>query len=310
MFDEYNRRLDELRAQMARKAKLDAVLKDLDAQKAELEKRADELKSILAIEQEDVDRLMGGFRSIYYAIIGKKEEMLEKEQAEVLKASMQYEAARSELENIQKEIDAVARERNDVWDCEVQYRLVLEEKLKKMREGGPTALKIAEIEEKQAYLGVQLCEIDEAMAMGKRALGQIDAIAKSLDSAENWGTWDMFGGGTISHLVKHSHLDDAQDGVSRLESTLRRFRTELADVTIQSDIRVQVDGFLRFADWFFDGLFVDWTVLSQIQESQSNLKQTERQVRQVMEQLARMKKEIARAQDRLSGELRAIAENT
>jgi len=33
-------------------------------------------------------------------------------------------------------------------------------------------------------------------------------------------------------------------------------------------MQVNVDGFLRFADYFFDGLFADWAVLDRINQSQ------------------------------------------
>lgn len=68
----------------------------------------------------------------------------------------------------------------------------------------------------------------------------------------------------LSDMVKHSHLDEAQQRVKYLQVQLRRFKTELTDVTIHADIQVSIDGFLRFADYFFDGLFADWAVLDKI----------------------------------------------
>ena len=56
--------------------------------------------------------------------------------------------------------------------------------------------------------------------------------------------------------------------MERLQSQLRRFKTELADVGgIGADVRVNVDGFLRFADYFFDGIFVDFAVMDHISNS-------------------------------------------
>ena len=68
----------------------------------------------------------------------------------------------------------------------------------------------------------------------------------------------------MADLAKHSRLDDAQESVEYLQSQLRAFRTELADVTISADFQVNIDGFLRFADYVFDGIFADWAVLDRL----------------------------------------------
>ena len=58
-----------------------------------------------------------------------------------------------------------------------------------------------------------------------------------------WATFDLFGGGLISDLAKHGHLDSAQHNVALLQSQLRRFRTELADVGgAASGMQVSIDG--------------------------------------------------------------------
>lgn len=235
--------------------------------------------------------------------------MLEKERAEALKASMQYDAARAELQKVQEEIDRLEWEKKEFDDYEREYSVVLDEKLNFMRKSSMHAEKIVELEEKIEYLDNQIGEIDEAECAGRRVLSQIDLIAESLDSAEGWGTWDMLGGGMLSSMVKHAHLDEAQERIKSLERLLSRFRTELADVTVQADVRAQMDGFTRFADWFFDGFFVDWMVLSRIKESKGSLETTEKQIQRVMEQLRGMRREMVRAQEKLNAEIRSLAEN-
>ena len=308
MLNIYNEKLNALREEMAQKGKLEAVRRELTAQRDELAQRVGELSRELSQEQEDVDRLTGGFWSIYYSIIGRKADMLETERAEVLKASMKYETAKQELERVQAELDRIDWEIGSLKRREWEYQEILKQKIEAMKAQGIDAEKLNGLEEKKQYLAHQIREVNEAMAAGRQVLGQIDAIGGSLDHAEDWGTWDVLGGGLIADIAKHSHLDDAQKGVQALERRLLTFRTELADVTIQADIQVQVDGFLRFADWFFDGLFVDWTVLSHIRESKESLEKTERQVRRVMDQLRQMEREMKRREERLDREIRALAE--
>ena len=40
---------------------------------------------------------------------------------------------------------------------------------------------------------------------------------------------------------------------------------------ITADLQVTVDSFLKFADFFFDGLFADWAVLDHINQAQSRV---------------------------------------
>ena len=70
-----------------------------------------------------------------------------------------------------------------------------------------------------------------------------------------------------------------------MQIQLSRFRTELSDVTIHADIQAQVDGFLRFADYFFDGLFVDWMVLDRIQQSEAQVQNTADRIGDVLRRL-------------------------
>ena len=95
----------------------------------------------------------------------------------------------------------------------------------------------------------------------------------------------MLGGGLISDFAKYSYLDDAQNQINELQSGLRQYQTELADVMMQADIQVQTDGFLRFADYFFDDIFSSWAVLNRIQNTQSEISRTRSRVDGIQEQL-------------------------
>ena len=41
--------------------------------------------------------------------------------------------------------------------------------------------------------------------------------------------------------AKYSHMDEAQRRIQSLQRTLSRFRAELADVSIQADLQLQVE---------------------------------------------------------------------
>ena len=130
-------------------------------------------------------------------------------------------------------------------------------------------------------------EIREAIDAGNQALDMTERVLKELGSAEDWGTFDVFGGGLLSDLQKHSHLDSAQEMIEDLQERLRRFRTELSDVNMENraELQVNIQGFLRFADYFFDNIFTDWTVLNRISESKRQVLETRTEILQILEYL-------------------------
>jgi hypothetical protein len=98
--------------------------------------------------------------------------------------------------------------------------------------------------------------------------------------------WDMLGGGLISDLAKHSHIDNAKYEAEQAQKLLRRFRSELADIRISDDIHIETGGFAKFADFFFDGLIADWFMQSKIQNSHESVSQVRSQVRSVLNKLS------------------------
>ena len=100
-------------------------------------------------------------------------------------------------------------------------------------------------------------------------------------------------GGLLADLAKYEDLDNAQEQVEQLQEKLRQFKTELADVTIEAELQVSVDGFLCFADVFFDGLFADLAVMEHINDSQKKIRNTQKEIQAVLDRLTAMRKEIS-----------------
>jgi hypothetical protein len=89
-----------------------------------------------------------------------------------------------------------------------------------------------------------------------------------------------------------------------LQGVLRRFKTELADINIQANMQVNVEGFLRFADFFFDGLFADWTVGEKIKDSQYSVAEVRRKIEKALDKLT----DLDKAADQKIKELKAQIE--
>ena len=301
----YDEKLQQLQEQMARSKQLEAMIKELRNQRDSLTAQVRELESIKLEEQADVDRLEGrSFAAFFYNVIGKMDEQLDKERQEAYAARVKYDAAARELEGVEADLRRYESELSALRGCEHRYDEVLKEKADAIKAaGGSNGEEILKLEERNAFLESQKKELQEAISAGNAALSTTQQVLSSLDSAEGWGTWDLFGGGLVADLAKHSHLDEAQGAIEQLQSQLRRFKTELADVTIQTDMQVNVDGFLRFADYFFDGLFADWAVLDKINQSQSQVQNTKSQIASVLSRLDSMMRTLEQEQVQIKSKL-------
>lgn len=305
----FDEQLRQLHGQIARSAQLTAMVKELRQQKETLSAQAEELGAVMRFEQSHVDRLEGrSLAAFFYNVVGKRDEKLDRERREAYAARVKYDAAAKELEGVERDLAGCEEELFSLRGCETRYEEVLKQKLFAVKAaGGAAAEEIMELEARIANLESQKKELREAMFAGKNALAIADQVLDSLDSAEGWGTWDLLGGGLIADIAKHNHLDSAQSSIEDLQSQLRRFKTELADVTVHADMQVNVDGFLRFADYFFDGLFADWTVLDRIGQSQSQVLQTRSQIETVLSRLDAMTEAVSREQAEVKSRLDALA---
>lgn len=131
-------------------------------------------------------------------------------------------------------------------------------------------------------------EVREAVAAGERALGSLRNAQKCLDSAKNWGIVDIFGGGLVSSLVKHSKMDDAAGYLEEAKNDVQRFQRELQDVSVSMDLRMEIGSFLSFADIFFDNPFVDVMVQSRIGEARDQVDEAIARVESLLVDLRRM----------------------
>lgn len=284
---QYDEELKELQQQAAMKNRLEVILKELKKQQHELLARVDELAAIKEKEQLDVNRLeRRSLTNYFYQVVGKLDERLTEEKQEAYQAAVKYDAAYSELQAVEADIRTKELEYGRVRRSNERYQEVLKAKQEAVKMSGvPEAAEILRLEAQMTSLDTQIKELNEAISAGKNAEQIADGILGSLSSAEGWGTWDLLGGGLIADMAKHSHLDEAQRQVERLQGALRRFKTELSDVEIIADMQVNIDGFLRFADYFFDGLFADWSVMNRISEAQGQVKNVKGQISSLLGKL-------------------------
>ena len=127
----------------------------------------------------------------------------------------------------------------------------------------------------------------EAADAGNRALRSLKAAQENLDSAKNWGIWDMLGGGFLSTMAKQSEMVRAKENLTKARSDLKNFSRELQDVNMACHLDIETGDFLSFADLFFDGFVVDWMVQDRINQASRQVEEAIHRVEGILNQLQR-----------------------
>ena len=290
--------LSLLQAQLTYKKRLESMLKELRAQEEPLALKVAKLEERMIRERRDVDKLEGRSLAafVFYAL-GMKEDRLDTERREYYAARVKYDAAARELEAIRQDIEATEEDLQDLSDCEARYACALEAKRQAIEATGTAeAAQVAEKKKSLVFLHSQERELEEAIDAGTTALRTANDVAACLKDAENWGTFDLLGGGLLADMAKHESLDEAQQCIEQLQISLQRFNKEMSDVSIRGDIQSRIEGMLKFADCFLDNIFTDAAVLERIEQSHAQLDHTRDQILGVLRQLQTRLEEVRHLQ--------------
>ncbi|WMT38959.1 hypothetical protein RE628_15645 [Paenibacillus sp. D2_2] len=289
MFEDMNERLAAVKEKARGMEKWEARLHQLKEELAELERKRDQSRRRLASEEKDVERLSGvSISGFIYSLLGKKLEKLDQEQREALEAKIKYEHAERAVQDVQQQIDQVQQRLREARDSKADYEQMFHEKERSILHSN---IELRELADRLAELTVQNKELEEALNAGISVQEDLSLAEESLNSARNWGTYDMLGGGMISTHIKHNRIDEAMEHVYRAENNLQRFKKELQDVGDTFSIDMKIDGFLTFTDYFFDNMITDWFVQGRIKEMSNDVVTKASEVDRLMDQLANSKRQ-------------------
>lgn len=124
-------------------------------------------------------------------------------------------------------------------------------------------------------------QIKNARNTIRQLLPLIDQAEAKFKSARNWGFIDIFGGGLLVDLIKHSKLNSASYDMNEIARGLELLQSQLNGLVIPTDYRMQLGGFSTFGDFIFDGAIFDVYMQSKIWSSLE-------QVRQLKDRLQRL----------------------
>ena len=293
---------------VTRQQHLRAVLKDLQAQCDTAEQQRAAAQAVLQKEQNDVDRLEGrSLAAFFYEVLGRKEEKLDRERREAYAARAKFEAADRALRALQEETEAREAELRSLGGCEQRYQKLFNQVTNALRgAGNADARELIRLEGEATRLKQQKKELQEANAMGLEVLETITQAQNQLFEAQELAWEDVFRDGTWVDREKYRHMDDAQYHLETLQLQLNRYRSELADVKVEAIIRVDVDGFTRFADCFFDDIFTNCAVVDHLDSSKIQVAEVRAKVDRVQSHLQKLLAQCDRELDRTNRSIESL----
>lgn len=276
----------------------------------EQKKLLDQLQRQLTAESRDVERMDGiTFLNLWHTLRGTKEEAKRKEQEEYLAAKLKYDEANAVMKALEADLVRIDNHLTSMGDVDIEYQQVMQEKEEYLLcSGGSEAECLINMSEELGSLKAQERELLEALEAGRKAEKALTRVLQSLGKARGWGTFDLVGGGLISTAIKHSHINDARNGIDQAQIQLRKFQRELADVKYMSD-SMEIGGLATFADFFLDGLLFDAIVQMKINSAQDRTKQLQRKVENTIHELDIMKGQSSQKLFKLEQRRREIIEN-
>lgn len=274
---------------------------------ADLEIRANQLRSIMEKELKDVERLENdGFLSSLLKLLGRHEGQLTNEQSEYLQAKLDYEKclfdreeAMRQIAQLNRKIEAHQAEAADYAKALIERR----SRLEALPQGAPQRILFDRFLEKETSQRKYCMEIKEAYEACEAAIAYTAEALKDLNSAESWASWDTFaGGGLLTDMAKYDKINAAGAKLQQVRASLGHLGRELADINESIQVpQMAIDSSTQTFDMWFDNIFTDFRVRDQI------INQI-RGVNSLSSELYKLRERLELKRDKAVGELSAATE--
>lgn len=294
-----NLQIHQLQEQAAAFENLRGELGSLEKKRIMLEQQVYATKREKDERQSELNQMQtGGLNTFLSKIIPGREKKLEVCRMMADEAAAKYDAAIHALIENTDQIHKLERQVSNGHQARLKLDSLIAQKAALIQQtGGDLAQALADLDNRLYILSQRRTELDQAVQAGRGALAIIDSIIDKLQNAQNWGTFDIVGGGLITDIAKHSNLDDASQLTYTLQKQIHAFQKELSDISIHADFSIEVSDFMKFADFAFDGLIADWLVLDKINSSLSQATHTRNQIASAIHMLEPLQQECVSDHD-------------
>ncbi len=294
MYEEFNQKLQELTLKIEQFEHNEKRLKELRERKNSLERQKRELEWKLEKYKGEMEQLnKSSLKSLLYKLRGQYNQVLEWKKHECLKIATEYDQIAYQLTTVKAELEQLNIKNQVLRGSKEAYKRLYRQKYEALLEPqSHYASEILQLESTIKSLEGVLQDTHRALEVGNQVLDATKDILSGLEDAKGWGIYDVIGGGTLSNIAKHSYLDQANEQAEELNHLIERFKTELVAIKLTTPLKMEIDSFTKFADFFLDGFWIDWAVQSKITEAISSMEQVRHQVKEISSQLQQIQIKI------------------
>ena len=237
-----------------------------------------------------------------------KNERMDQLQKEKLVNEDKLTASREEMDNLEEEIKVLAHDAALLPSAQRNFDELFAEK-KAMILGSSSNSSDSTVKttlratcQKRAQLEHDIVLLEAAVRTGYPALANLRIVRSYLSSAANWGTVDMMGGGMMVTMAKRNAIDQAKSAAKDAKNRMEEFSRALD--SLGKELQHNLDdmsGFSAFADYFMDGIFIDWHVQSQINKASGScsaaIAKVSNILRETESRLARMRGDVVQCDE-------------
>ena len=308
---ELQQRLRESIQELEQIRKIQVHTAQLSTRLEEEEKALQVMETSLAKEQRDVETLeREGLTSMFRKFLGDREEQLDKEREEYLRASLKFNEIYKSVELIRFELDLLSKKEQNYDAVLRRVEALITEREKELMDLDPNiALVLKGINQQTDKLHQYSVEVEEAYAAGTKALTLVSGAEKHLINARFMGQQEMWGRRHQGNYhMKRESIEVARDLAYQSRHALIRFGNELQDVFkgLQLNVSMEIEEFGAFAEIFFNNLITDYLVQQKITKSLVNVTGTRQRVEVIMQSLDKERGVIREKLEKLEMERKKV----
>ncbi|GAA0085245.1 hypothetical protein UT300007_16840 [Clostridium sp. CTA-7] len=285
--------------------KLNSKLTIIDSEINKVSKSLESLKETLSKEKKDVDNLESfTLTYLFHKIKGSIDEKLSKEKIEFLEIQAKFIETEDYLNRLISNKKSILNDINDIGSIDLKYDDLLNNSAQYVLTlNNEESKKISLILEKIKNLSMELKEIREALSEGDKLLPYIEKAISNLNSAQNWGIYDMIGGDLIATMAKRSKMDDAAKSINTIKILLNRYNSELKDLSNEINVSLNLDSMSSVMDYVFDNFFTDYFIQGKINSALDSTKALKSKINIIQSNLTNKFQNYLKEIDNLKKEL-------
>lgn len=247
------------------------------------------LRGRLQDEQADVDALEDtSIRSVVARLRGHRDELLDRERAEVAAVELELATHRSAMRRLTPDFETARERAQGLAVAQERLTAALQRRAEALAAHPEHAARLADVDARLGAERAAFDQIRDARVAALGAAGAIDRALESMSSAHKLSSFDTFlNGGTIISSLKQGRLDSSVETLAEVHVALLQLRPLLAGIA--DDVHhptLQLPSTGVAMDVWFDNIFTDLRSHGKITGSLRELQRSRSSVGTLLEELA------------------------